>query len=80
MQPYLQTSGRVPSSVNSVKHIDEMRDTLVALLPQVHAARVRARALGLKSSELKLRRALISLSRELGIETELSEDELNFAE
>ena len=51
-----------------------------SLLTQVQSARVRAEQMGLKASEIALRRAVIAMSNELGVPSGLDPHELLFIE
>ena len=51
---------------------------IISLLEQVQSARVRADQIGLKSSEIALRRAVIAMSKELGVPSGLDSRELLF--
>ena len=51
-----------------------------SLLTQVQSARVRADQMGLRSSEVALRRAVIAMSNELGVPSGLDSHELLFVD
>ena len=54
--------------------------SVTSLLMQVQSARVRADQMGLKASEVALRRAVIAMSNELGVPSGLDPRELLFVE
>ena len=54
--------------------------SIASLLTQVQSARVRADQMGLKASEVALRRAVIAMSNELGVPSGLDPHELLFVE
>ena len=65
--PEFRTEGQPTSSFSS-------------LLSQVQSARVRADQMGLRSSEVALRRAVIAISKELGVPSGLEPQELLFVD
>lgn len=54
--------------------------SITSLLTQVQSARVRADQMGLRASEVALRRAVIATSNELGMPSGLDPHELLFVE
>ena len=58
----------------------ETTGSLTSLMVQVQSARVRADQMGLRSSEVALRRAVIAISNELGVPSGLEPREMLFTD